>query len=159
MKGPNYITLVLVCGFIAITSACTDQFAGTGHDATASEVESVTIEEVRIAASKASRGGSIWADGRLFGTVGTPAHFEPGRGPFDELYNTGGNGTFRDGVDAISESKPGDQDFNGGRWHVNLLRSDVDMNKYANATSVDDLELDDFVSTDTYFECPLLPRK
>ena len=109
--------------------------------------------------AKASRGGMIWADGELFGTVGTPAHFKPGAGKFDELYNTGGNGTFKGGVEAISESKPGDQDFNGGRWHVNLLKADVDPAKYADADSVDDLDLDDFVSTTTYFECPLLPRK
>ena len=110
-------------------------------------------------AAKAGLGGMIWSDGQLFGTVGTPAHFKPGKGPFDELYNTGGNGTFKDGVAAISESKPGDQDFNGGRWHVNLLKPEVDPAKYADADSIDDLDLDDFVSTTTYFECPLLPRK
>ena len=109
--------------------------------------------------AKASRGGMIWADGELFGTVGTPANFSPNAGNFDELYNTGGNGTFADGVAAISESMPGDSDYNGGRWHVNLLNEDVDPDKYADATSVDDLDLDDFHSTDTYFECPLLPRR
>lgn len=59
-----------------------------------------------------------------------------------------------DGVAAISEAKPGDQGFNGGRWHVNLLNEDVDPEKYADATSVEDLDLDDFHSTDMYFECP-----
>jgi hypothetical protein len=105
---------------------------------------------------KVSRGGMIWADGELFRTIGTPATFSPGQGNFDELYNTGGNGTFADGVMAISESKPGDADYNGGRWHVNLLNEDVDPEKYADATSVEDLDLSDFHSTDTWFECPLL---
>lgn len=103
--------------------------------------------------------GMIWADGELFATVGTPATFSGEHGRYDELYNTGGNGTFADGVAAISESKPGDRDFNGGRWHVNLLNPDVDPMKYADATSVDDLDLADFTSTSTYFECPLLPRR
>jgi hypothetical protein len=103
--------------------------------------------------------GYIWSDGELFRTNGTPATFSGDHGNFDELYNTGGNGTFADGVAAISESKPGDQDYNGGRWHVNLLNDDVDPTKYEDATSVDDLDLDDFHSTDTYFECPLRPQR
>ena len=117
------------------------------------------FDDVAGPAAKAARGGMIWADGELFGTVGTPANFSPDAGNFDELYNTGGNGTFADGVAAISESQPGDQDYNGGRWHVNLLNEDVDPEKYADATSVEDLDLSDFHSTDTYFECPLLPRR
>jgi len=70
----------------------------------------------------------------------------------------GGNG-FKDGVPLISESKPGDTDYNGGRVHQNVLRMEVDPSKYADASSVEDLDLADFVSTDNYFECPLLPRR
>jgi hypothetical protein len=99
--------------------------------------------------------GEIWADCELFGTVGTPTSFKPTSGNFDELYNTG---NFKDGVGAISESKPGDNDYNGGRWHVNILKAGVDPDKYQNACSVEELDLNDFVGTDTYFECPLLPR-
>ena len=100
---------------------------------------------------------STWVDGELFAGVVTPAMFDPESDPFDELY-MGGNG-FKDGVPLISESKPGDQDYNGGRWHANALKADVDPDKYADATRVEDLDLDDFVSTDNYFECPLLPRR
>lgn len=39
------------------------------------------------------------------------------------------------------------------------ILEDVDPDRYADATSVDDLDLEDFHSTDTYFECPLLPRR
>ena len=99
----------------------------------------------------------IWADCEMFLTVGTPATFMPDHGPFDELYG-GGNG-FKDGVGAISESKPGDQDYNGGRWHKNVLKSTVDPDKYSDACSVDDLDLNDFESTNEYFECPLQPRR
>ena len=96
-----------------------------------------------------------WVDGELFAGVVTPATFDPANGNFDELY-TGGNG-FLDGVPLISESKPGDQDCNGGRWHLNTLKEDVDPDKYAGANRVEDLDLDDFDSMEAYFECPLLP--
>ena len=98
-----------------------------------------------------------WFDCELFDGVVTPATFVPGPDNFDELY-TGGAG-FILGVPLISESRPGDQDYNGGRWHLNVLRPDVDPFKYGNACSVEDLDLGDFISTDQYFECPLLPRR
>ena len=98
-----------------------------------------------------------WVDCERFDGVVTPATFLPGLGNFDELY--AGGGGFIDGVPLISESKPGDQDYNGGRWHLNVLRTDVDPFKYSDACSVEHLDLGDFISTDQYFECPLLPRR
>ena len=99
----------------------------------------------------------VWVDCELFNSVVTPATFDPESDPFDELY-AGGNG-FLDGAPLISEAKPGDQDYNGGRWHKNILKEEVDPDKYADACSVEDLDLNDFVSTEDYFECPLLPRR
>ena len=99
-----------------------------------------------------------WADRQRFAGVVTPATFDPGHGNFDELYAIPGGG-FKDGVPLISESKPGDQDYNGGRWHMNVLRAGVDPSKYAMADRVEDLDLEDFESTANYFECPLLPRR
>lgn len=99
----------------------------------------------------------VWVDGELFSAVVAPATFDPQRDPFDELY-AGGNG-FNGGVPLISESKPGDRDYNGGRWHVNVLKDGVDPDKYANATSVEELDLNDFESTANYFECPLIPLR
>ena len=98
-----------------------------------------------------------WADCEQFAGVVTRATFDPANGNFDELY-AGGNG-FRDMVGIMSESKPGDQDYNGGRWHLNLLKGSVDPDKYGGACSVEDLDLNDFESTPDYFECPLLPRR
>ena len=98
-----------------------------------------------------------WADCELFAGVVTRATFDPQRDPFDELY-TGGNG-FKNGVPLISESKPGDMDYNGGRWHKNMLKGGVDPDKYSEACSVEDLDMNDFESTSEYFECPLLPRR
>lgn len=97
-----------------------------------------------------------WSDCELFDGVVTNTSFKPTAGNFDELY-MGGNG-FKDGVPLISESKPGDHDYNGGRWHVNRLRAGVSPSKYANACRVEHLDLSDFESTPNYFECPLLPR-
>ena len=108
---------------------------------------------------------STWVDGELFAGVVTPATFDPESDPFDELY-TGGEDCsgaafagFKDNVPLISESGPGDQDYNGGRWHTNVLKSSVACNKYANADGVGDLTVSDFDPTDDYFECPLLPRR
>jgi hypothetical protein len=97
---------------------------------------------------------AIWGDCQLFATIGTTTSFKPTAGNFDELYN-GAN--FKNGVGAVSESKPGDQDFNGGRWHVNTLKAGVDPDKYNNVCRVEDIDHADFVSTSTYFECPMLP--
>lgn len=58
---------------------------------------------------------AIWAEGYLFGTVATPAGL-PDQGEFDALYNFDGSGL--SGQRSISESKPGDTDYNGGRWRV-----------------------------------------
>jgi hypothetical protein len=95
-----------------------------------------------------------WVDGERFAGVVTPATFDPANGNFDELYMCTDGTTFKDGVPLISESGPGDQDYNGGRWHLNVSTS-CD----ATADSVEDLDLSAFTSTSTYFECPLLPRR
>jgi len=97
-----------------------------------------------------------WVDGELFAGVVTPANFDPSSGNFDELYNCGAFGGFKDEVPLISESKPGDQDYNGGRWHLNLP---VDASACTDVDTVEDLNLALFISTDVYFECPLLPRR
>ena len=110
-------------------------------------------------ASIAEAGGrprsEVWVDGELFGTVVTPAVFDPPNGPFDQLYvcETG----FKDGVHLISEAKPGDQDYNGGRWSLNILKEGAVCNP--DADSVEDLNLDNFESAGMYFECPLLPMR
>ena len=97
-----------------------------------------------------------WADCELFDGVVTPTDL-PVKGNFDELYVSPAG--FRDGVNLISDSKPGDADYNGGRWHMNVLKGSVDPAKYAGSCTVEDLDLGDFNSTDNYFVCPLLPRR
>jgi hypothetical protein len=98
-----------------------------------------------------------WADCEKFDGLVTRTDFRPENGNFDELYmNPNG---YRDGVPLISDSKPGDADYNGGRWHVNVLKPGVNPGKYANACRVEELDPADFTSTGNYFECPLLPRR
>lgn len=97
----------------------------------------------------------IWADCEMYDGIVTPATFEPNSDAFDELYV----GSFRDGLNLISDAAPGYGDYNGGRWHKNVLKGSVDPGKYANACSVDDLDLSDFESTNDYFSCPMRPRR
>lgn len=95
----------------------------------------------------------IWADDQLFRSVVTPATFKASSTPFDTLYTA----SFKDGITHISDSKPGDQDYNGGRWHHLVLKEGVDASKYSDASREEDLDIADFKATDMYFECPLLP--
>ena len=96
---------------------------------------------------------------------------DPPEGTTDTLYNFGMSGL--EGQRAISAAAPGDQDFNGGRWHVVLVTftdqgmavHDPDGDGVVNfeLTSADQvlahMALGHLILTDTdiYFECPLLP--
>ena len=102
-----------------------------------------------------------WVDGEEFAGVVTPATFDPANGNFDKLYNCGAGGGFLDEVPLISESRPGDQDYNGGRWEEYVIdpEGDAVCADYSDADSVDDLTLSDFVLSGNYFECPLLPLR
>ena len=105
--------------------------------------------------SKADKGRPktmVWSDDILFGSVVTQAVFDGDKGNYDKLYL----GSFYNGVELISESKPGDQDYNGGRWNLQVLKSGI-MTDYSMATSDEDLDMNDFESAGKYFECPLLP--
>jgi len=158
---------VVFAGVILIFSACSKESSllttsdvapvdevALANDITLNRALTPQVSILDEAAAKSTKSLAIWADCEGFSTLGTPTSFKPTAGNFDELYNMG---NFKDGLGAISESKPGDQDFNGGRWHVNSLKEGVDPTKYLDACSVEDLDLNDFESTDTYFECPLLP--
>ncbi len=59
---------------------------------------------------------SFWVDGSLYATVGTPTNL-PDHGPKDGIYVF----TNLNGQTPVAEAKPGDQDYNGGRWQVTLL--------------------------------------
>jgi hypothetical protein len=72
-----------------------------------------------IAAAPVAAGGppsvGFYIDGSLYRTVGTPTDFSDTGAPlstYDRIYALG------NGLRNVAESKPGDTDFNGGRWMV-----------------------------------------
>lgn len=158
MKKSNFGIAIAISMFI---------FAGCQKEAVQPEqVTDSFTETLRILNSGSSNDQAraldrpdSWADCYPFAGVVTRATFKPESDPFDELYVNNLGVGFMDGVALISESKPGDRDYNGGRWHMNLIKGDVDPQKYKDVCSVEDLDLADFMSMPNYFECPLLPRK
>lgn len=72
-----------------------------------------------VAASAVAAGGppslSFYVDDVRYRTVGTPTDFSNTGAPassFDQIYVLG------DGLINVAEAKPGDRDYNGGRWMV-----------------------------------------
>ena len=149
MRNIKFLMGVIALAAIFVAGCQNESAVVTPDTSLAPEVTSIL---------KANPRPQTWVDCERFDGVVTPATFNPESDPFDELYAIPG-GSFLDGVPLISESKPGDQDYNGGRWHLNLLKGVVNPNKYATACTVEELDPDDFDSTDSYFECPLLPRR
>ncbi|HEV8280294.1 MAG TPA: hypothetical protein VGQ02_00420 [Candidatus Limnocylindrales bacterium] len=72
-----------------------------------------------VAAGTVAAGGppkvGFYVDGTLYRTVGTPTDFTNTGAPastYDRIYALGA------GLRNVAEAKPGDPDFNGGRWAV-----------------------------------------
>jgi len=104
----------------------------------------------------------IYVDGELFRTVGTPTDFSTTGAPdssFDTIWS------FNGVIPSVADAKPGDQDFNGGRWMVYGASFAEGVTPYV---IEDDTELwqavtaGDVILTDhvvKYFECPLIPMR
>ena len=63
-------------------------------------------------------GPAFWIDGELYRTVATPTDLSGTGAPastYDAIYSFAGNQR------NVAEAKPGDTDFNGGRWQVHQL--------------------------------------
>jgi hypothetical protein len=63
-------------------------------------------------------GPAFWIDGSLYRTVATPTDLAETGAPastYDAIYSFAGNQR------NVAEAKPGDTDFNGGRWQVHEL--------------------------------------
>jgi hypothetical protein len=117
-----------------------------------------------VATSAVAAGGpphiGFYVDGAQYRTVGTPTDFSGTGAParsFDRIYALGG------GLMNVAEAKPGDRDFNGGRWMV------LPVTWAAGATPV---QLTSAEQVDAYaaagmlaiasspvklFECPVIP--
>ncbi len=84
----------------------------------------VLIGTAGIAAADAPT-PAFWVDGHLYGTRGTPTDFSHTGAPadsYDTIY------AIADQTN-VAEAKPGDRDFNGGRWIV----QEVVFTNYAGA--------------------------
>ncbi len=81
-----------------------------------SMVAVVLFTAMPLAAGLGPPAGNIWADGTLYRTIGTPTEL-PNKGLKDGMYVIEG----LSGQHPVSESKPGDQDYNGGRWQQYIL--------------------------------------
>ena len=117
---------------------------------------------------------AIWCDGKLFGVTITPKDV-PMKGPFDKLYNFAVERSGLDGQRSVSESCPGDWDYNGGRWEVlpvayteaGMEEFDPDGDGKGNYELTSDMEV--LQNADLgyltigdpirYFLCPLHPEK
>jgi hypothetical protein len=147
------IPMLMLVAFIGCTQQ-EDEF----NDSQAVDQDIVTVLKQVSNNTKAGKRPQppIWVDCIAYTGIVTPATFKPVSHSFDELYAMP-NANFKDGKPLISDSKPGDQDYNGGRWHLNVLKEGVDPAKYAYACMEEDLDLNDFESTPMYFGCPLRP--
>lgn len=92
-------------------------------------------------------GPAFWIDGTLYRTVATPTDLSGTGAPsstFDAIYSFAGNQR------NVAEAKPGDRDFNGGRWQVHELAfpngyptalADGDINGNGEIDSTDELQV------------------
>ena len=115
---------------------------------------------------------AIWAHGELYGTVATDTAFNlPPAHSTDTIYSFMLSGLT--GQRSISESAPGDRDYNGGRWSVKMVFF-TDLGKTVHDPDNDgavNFELKSaaqllehetlghltIMNTSIYFECPLRP--
>jgi len=103
---------------------------------------------------------AIWADGVLYATVATPTQL-PDKGPKDGIF------AFPNlqGQRSVAEAKPGDQDYNGGRWEVYLINAINPGNLPGELTSWEEVE--SYISSGdleisgmgTSLVCPLIKNR
>jgi len=101
-------------------------------------------------------GGTIYAHDVAYRTVGTPTDL-PDHGKFDTIYLLGGE------LANVSESAPGDMDFNGGRWEVRPITwLTIQPTQFTNAEDIvaaadaGQISIGDVVKR---FECPLIRKE
>jgi hypothetical protein len=113
----------------------------------------LTMGAPTVFAGAGPPGGTIYAHDDAYRTVGTPTDL-PNHGQFDTIYVLG------DGLANVSESAPGDRDYNGGRWEVRPIEwVNIDPVQYTNAEDIlaaaaqGDIIIGEVVKR---FECPLI---
>jgi hypothetical protein len=115
-----------------------------------------------ITATSVAAGGppslAFYVDGARYRTVGTPTDFSRTGAPassYDRIYVLGGD------LVNVAEAKPGDRDFNGGRWMVLPVTWNVTPVQLTSAEQVEALDANGSLSIAdapvTLFECPVIP--
>ena len=103
-------------------------------------------------------GPAFYVDDELYGTVGTPTDFSTTGAPahtFDTVYQ------FFGVITNVASSKPGDRDYNGGRWMVIGATWNVapyqlySEEEVLAAAAAGDITLSD--GPIKLFECPVIP--
>ena len=115
-----------------------------------------------VAATSVAAGGppsiAFYVDGAQYRTVGTPTDFSGTGAPastFDRIYVLGGD------LVNVAEAKPGDRDFNGGRWMGLPLTWHVTPVQLTSAEQVEAMAANGSLSIADapvkWFECPVIP--
>jgi hypothetical protein len=115
-----------------------------------------------IAATSVAAGGppslAFYVDGVRYRTLGTPTDFSTTGAPdssFDRIYGLGS------GLINVAEAKPGDRDFNGGRWMVLPVTWHTAPVQLTSAEQVEDYAAYGWLTIATTpvreFLCPVIP--
>ena len=113
-----------------------------------------------LAVSAVAAGGppalSFYVDGERYRTIATPTDLSNTGAPdhsFDRIYALG------DGLVNVAEAKPGDTDYNGGRWMVIPVTWHVTPEQLTDADTIEQYEEDGMLSfgePTTFFVCPVI---
>ena len=144
----RYAAIIMVFALVALFAAAGQSYAQVGPPAP----------------------NAFWVDGSLYRTVGTPTSL-PNHGPKDGIYVFAN----LDGQHPVAEAKPGDRDYNGGRWQVTVLeftQAGLDVHD-ANHDGIADFELMSWEEVQQHmglghlqvamqgpsFVCPVIPQR
>jgi len=125
---------------------------------------------IPLVASAGVIGPAFYVDGDLYRTVLTPTDLSDTGAPdhsFDTIYEFSGAQT------NVAEAAPGDRDYNGGRWMVEVIHYDVDYDYDTALAAFDENDSGTFDSAEEVeaaieagaittsagpsFECPVIP--
>ena len=113
-----------------------------------------------LAVSAVAAGGppalSFYVDGERYRTIATPTDLSNTGAPdhsFDRIYALG------PGLINVAEAKPGDTDYNGGRWMVIPVTWHVPAEQLTDADTIEQYAEDgklSFGEPTTFFVCPVI---
>ena len=139
----------------------------------ASAILMLLVAHLAAAAPATRVADAIWAHDNLYDTVATDTTFmSPPLHSTDVIYSFMMSGLL--GQRSVAEYAPGDREYNGGRWNVQMVvYTDAGLAEYGDGngfviseiTNAEDLEeaadmgLLTISPSTFYFECPLIPNR